>query len=228
MALPQNPPVTVRQFGHEKEPVVVIDGFSGMAEELRAQALGAEYRDGGAHDPGISAWAEPAYLDRRRELMFAIMQRVFGFRRGIQMEVSTFSLVTTPPEDLSPAQRNPHFDDTGSDVIGIMHYLLDQESGGTAFYRHRRTRFEAITPERAARYREALEEDEAEFGPVPARYHYGNSERYELIGEVEAKPDRLIIYRGRLLHSGKIPSAENLSGDPAKGRLTINMFLRGR
>lgn len=227
MALPQNPPVSVRQFGHEKEPVVVIDGFSGMVEELRSQALDAEYRDGGAHYPGVRAWAEPAYLDRRRELMFAIMQRVFGFHRGIQMEVSTFSLVTTRPEDLSPAQRNPHFDDTGSDVIGIMHYLLDEDSGGTAFYRHRRTGFEAITPDRAVRYRAAIE-DEAEFGPVPGRYHYGDSERYELIGEIDSKPDRLIIYRGRLLDSGKILSPESLSDDPAKGRLTINMFLRGR
>ena len=206
----------------------MVDDFSGIVEELRAQALKAEYREGGAHYPGIRAWAEPTYLDRRRELMFAIMQRVFGFRRGIQMEVSTFSLVTTRPEDLSPAQRNPHFDDTGSDVIGIMHYLLDEDSGGTAFYRHRRTGFEAITPDRVARYRQALVEDEAEFGSVPARYHYGDSERYELIGEVEAKPDRLIIYRGRLLHSGKIPSPESLSDDPAYGRLTINMFLRGR
>ena len=48
-----------------------------------------------------------------------------------------------------------------------------------------------------------------------------------MIGEVEARPDRLVLYRGRLLHSGVIPAPQALSDDPKTGRLTINMFLRG-
>ncbi len=227
MNIAQSPPVAVHQFGREKEPVVVIDEFSGMVDELRKQAVTADYRDGGAYYPGIRAWADPSYLDRRRDLMFSIMQRVFGFRRGIKLELSTFSLVTTKEDELAEVQRIPHYDDAGSDVVAIMHYLLPQESGGTAFYRQVRTGFEAITPDRESRFKEALQQDEREFGKVPARYHYGDDARFELIGEVEARPDRLIIYRGRLLHSGKIPDADLLSDDPEKGRLTINMFLRG-
>ncbi|MFZ9395042.1 MAG: DUF6445 family protein [Erythrobacter sp.] len=34
-------------------------------------------------------------------------------------------------------------------------------------------------------------------------------------------------YRGRQLHSGVIPEPAVLSPDPRKGRLTINMFIRG-
>ena len=49
-----------------------------------------------------------------------------------------------------------------------------------------------------------------------------------MTGAVEARPDRLVLYRGRLLHSGVIPEGASLSSDPAEGRLTINMFLSAR
>lgn len=220
------PPVTIHQFRREREPVVVIDDFSGIAGELLAAGIAAEYRPGGAAYPGIRAWAEPTYLDRRRDLMFAILQRVFGFR-SVQCEVSTFSLVTLAEAELSPFQRRPHYDAASGDVVAVMHYLLGPESGGTAFYRHRRTGFEAITPARETAYHAAVAEDDGDFGASPARYHHGDSDRYEMIGEVAARPDRLVLYRGRQLHSGVIPDPAALSPDPASGRLTINMFLRG-
>jgi hypothetical protein len=48
-----------------------------------------------------------------------------------------------------------------------------------------------------------------------------------MIDEVEAAPDRLVLYRGMQLHSGVIPDPAALSSDPRKGRVTINMFLIG-
>ncbi len=228
MAAPSPAPVTIHRFGREEEPVVVIDNFSGKAEELLEAGRRAPYQDGGASYPGLRSWAEPDYLDVRRDLMFQIMGQVFGFRRGISCEVSTFSLVTLAPEELSPLQCIPHYDHSSGELIAIMHYLLGPETGGTAFYRHRRTGFETITDAREPHYNAALGADQREYG-MPARgYYYGDSDRYELIGEVEAQPDRLILYRGRLLHSGVIPDPAALSADPREGRLTINMFLRGR
>lgn len=220
--------VVVHHFGREREPVVQIDGFSGRVAELLAAGRAAKYRPGGASYPGSRAWAEPQYLDLRRDLMFAVISRVFGFRQGLRCEMSTFSLVTVPEAELSPLQRIPHYDHSGGEIVAVMHYLLGPESGGTAFYRHRRTGFETITSEREPAYNSGLAADEREFGMPPPHYHYGNSNRYEMIGEIAAAPDRLILYRGRLLHSGVIPEPGNLTGDPAKGRLTINMFLEGR
>lgn len=214
-------------MGREGEPLVVIDGFSGIADDLLAAGRAATYVAAGASYPGIRAWADPGYLDRRRPLMMQIMQQIFGFARGIELKVSTFSLVTLTESQLEPLQRIPHHDHSGAEVIAIMHYLLGPESGGTAFYRHRRTGFETITPPREAVYSNALAEDLREFGPAPPRYHYGDSDAFELIDEVAAAPDRLAIYRGRQLHSGVIPVPAALSADPAQGRLTVNMFLVG-
>lgn len=229
-APPSEPPpakVTLRRLGTEGEPLVIIDDFSGQVEELRKRGQQAEYQDGGGAYPGIRAWCGADYLNARRPLMMQIMQQVFGFRKGIRCDASTFSLVTTRPEDLLPPQRIPHYDHAQNQLIAIMHYLDGPASGGTAFYRHRRTGFETISPEREAAYDRALAEDAREYGMPAAGYHYGTNERFELIDEVEAQPDRMVLYRGRVLHSGVIPNPAALSDDPATGRLTINMFLIG-
>jgi Family of unknown function (DUF6445) len=226
MILP-DPIVSVRHMGREGEPLVVIDGFSGMVSELLEAAYAATYKQAGASYPGIRAWADPSYLDVRRDLMMKVMQQVFGFTRGVRLDASTFSLVTLGEQELHPLQRIPHYDHSGGEVIAIMHYLLGPESGGTAFYRHRRTGFETVTPEREDAYNAALAKDEREHGMPPARFCYGDTDWFEMIDEVEAAPDRLVLYRGRQLHSGVIPDPSVLSSDPRKGRLTINMFIVG-
>ncbi|WP_156170044.1 DUF6445 family protein [Aurantiacibacter luteus] len=222
------PQVSVRRLGREGQPLVVIDNASGQPEALLARGRSAQFQDGGASYPGIRAWCPPDYLERVRPLLFQALQQVFGFRRGVSMDVSTYSIVTTPEADLAPLQRIPHYDHADGEVIAVMHYLLGPESGGTAFYRHCRTGFETIDEARVDAYRAGLAEDEREYGMPPARYHVGSSERFEEIGRVEAQVDRLVLYRGRLLHSGVIPDPAGLTSDPAHGRLTINMFMRGR
>ena len=47
----------------------------------------------------------------------------------------------------------------------------------------------------------------------------------ELIGEVEYRPNRMVIYPGNLLHSGLIQPDRDINDDPASGRLTANLFL---
>jgi len=219
--------ITVERLGREGEPLVIIDNFTGQPERLRAMGLAAQYHPAGVDYPGRRALADPSYLSLRRELMMQVMGRVFGLTRNITCEVAAFSLVTLPPEKLSPRQRIPHHDHSDAGRIAIMHYLDGPESGGTAFYRHRRTGFEAITPEREGAYAAALAEDEREYGPPPMGYPLGDSAAFEQIGAVEARPDRMALYRGRQLHSGIIPDPAALSDDPAQGRLTLNMFLYG-
>lgn len=222
------PQVQIHRFGTEREPVVQIDGFSGRPDELLSRGRAAQFQPGGASYPGLRAWCEPDYLDERRDLLYAVLQQVFGFRKGVSLDMSTYSIVTLAPDSLAPLQRIPHYDHAAGEVIAIMHYLLGPESGGTAFYRHRRTGFETIDESRVDAYRAGLAADEREHGMPAAQYHVGNSDWFEEIGRIEAAPDRMAIYRGRLLHSGVIPDAAALSDDPATGRLTINMFLRGR
>lgn len=226
MNLPQAK-VSITRIGSEGEPLVIIDNFTGQPERLRAMGEGAHYYPAGVDYPGIRAPADPSYLDIRRNLMMRIVGEVFGLTRSIQCEVAAFSIVSLAPPELSARQRIPHHDHSDPGRVAIMHYLDGPGSGGTAFYRHKRTGFETIRPEREAAYAAALDEDTREFGEPPVAYPSADTPGFEQIGAVEAQVDRLALYRGRQLHSGIIPEPQALSGDPKEGRLTVNMFLFG-
>ena len=215
----------IEYIGDEKEPVVIIDTYSGQVDYLLSKALTAEYASPGVSYPGVRADTASNYLIVRQELLSDAIYQAFGFKNGVSSASCSFSIVTTSPEHLSPAQRIPHYDDTGSDLLAALHYLKGANTGGTAFYKHRRTGFETITPERAKLYSNALREDDLEYGPPKSGYIYGDTERFKMIAEIPAKPDRLIIYRGRTLHSGVIPKQFLLTDDPLQGRVTINTFL---
>jgi len=214
-------------LGLEKAPVVIIDNFSNALNLIINDALKADYQMAEAAYPGLRAPANPNYLKLRDKMMFQIFSEIFGLSKHVACENASYSLVTAAPETLSAGQRIPHFDDTDPNILAIMHYLKGSENSGTGFYRHRRTGFETITAERYKPYQDALAEDEDAYGPPPQAYICGDTKRYEMIGMIDAKPDRLIIYRGNMLHSGQITQDVTLSPDPAQGRLTVNMFLKG-
>jgi hypothetical protein len=49
-----------------------------------------------------------------------------------------------------------------------------------------------------------------------------------MIEHIEAKPNRAVLYRSAILHSGCIPENAELSADPWKGRLTLNSFFQSK
>lgn len=217
----------VEYLGREREPLVVIDDFTGRIEELAriGRALGYEPVQG---YPGIRSRISSTYLGPRSGLLRRILAEHFDLPGGAKVESCDFSIVSKRAEELTDGQRRPHYDATDGNLLALLHFTGDTGTGGTAFYRHRRTGFETIRPERLARFKAALAEDERDYGPLPARYFHGDDERYELIGEVEARPDRVILYRGRLLHSGHVPAEPDPARARETGRLTINTFLVGR
>lgn len=218
---------SVARFGEEREPVVVIDDFSGQVETLERMGRNASYAPVQGY-PGVRSLLGASYLVPRVPLLRRVFAECFGMEKGAKTESCAFSLVTIPPEELTQGQRRPHFDGTDPGLLALLHFTGGEETGGTAFYRHRRTGFETITPERAARFAAAVREDDAEFGSLPSRYFHGSDGRYDMIGEIEARPDRVIIYRGRLLHSGHIPVAPDPQTSRSSGRLTINVFLNAK
>lgn len=218
----------VERFGREKEPVVVIDDFSGEAESLLRDALAANYGPGGRHYPGMRAPAPAQYLRARADLLTEIIGQVFGASRGADLLECNFSVVTTPPGKLTPIQRFPHFDGTDPVRLALLHYLCPPEAGGTSFYRHRATQFETITQDRLQRYDTALRSDVQRLGMPEPQYFHGSDGIFECIGSIPARFDRLVIYRGVKLHSGDILQPEWIGAGLSKARITINTFLSVR
>ena len=215
--------VNVQLVGKAASPLICIDGFSRDPEALMALAAQAVFIDVGSRYPGVRAPAPDAYVSAMLDAVGPLIEEHFGAAPEPELDLCAFSMVTAPPDRLSLTQRIPHFDGPESRRIAFLHYLCGLQQGGTAFYRHRATGLEVITPEMVQQYRDAVVAELRTEAP-PQDYCLGDTRFFERIHAVEATFDRLIIYRGNALHSGDINERTVLSEDPRRGRLTINGF----
>ena len=212
----------IERVGQAGEPVVVLDDFHPHPDYLRAMAARSRFSVQSPHYPGVQARADPRHLAPVDALLKRVLGEVFGIKRGVDVVQCSFSLVTTPDAELSPIQRLPHVDTTDPGRIALLHYLGDDSHGGTAFYRHRATGLDTLDARGFKRFEAALNRE----GLPKAGYMRGSDDRFEMIHHVPARPNRAVIYRSRLLHSGMIPEHASFSADPATGRLTVNTFLQ--
>lgn len=221
---------SLSHIGSEREPLLQIDDLLNKPEDLAAYAatetsFAPVYGPDGGY-PGIRAPAPLDYVEAVVRGVDPLLRQAFGLGRArLANAECNFSLVTLAPDDLVAAQRVPHVDTTYGLQFAFLHYLCRPDQGGTAFYRHRATGFEALTPERAEQYKAARA---AEEGQESSGYIDGDTPHFEQTGAVEAAFNRLVIYRSRVLHSGQIPPGSNLSPDPRQGRLTANIFVTYR
>ena len=222
-----NPKASVRveRHGRERQPIIVADDLLAEPEQWRALASRGRYGRIGPFYPGLRAAVAPTAAELMRDEMAAAIGETFGLDPVPPVLEAYFSIVTTPPEALAPIQRLPHFDGLEPERIAILVYLSGAGQGGTAFYRQRATGFETVDAERFPAFEAALEAGVAEHGLPPAAYIDGDTELYERIARYEARPNRALVYRGHSLHCAAIPAEAPLPADPARGRLSINLFL---
>lgn len=215
--------ISAQRVGRANSPLICLDGMLRDPGSLIALATQATFIDVGSSYPGVRAPAPEAYVSAMLKAVGPVIEELFGALPEPELDLCAFSMVTSSPQQLTPLQRIPHFDGPETHRIAFLHYLCDWEQGGTAFYRHRATGLEVITPDVVQRYRETVAAELR--GEAPAQdYVVGDTRFFERIHAVEAAHDRLIVYRGNALHSGDITSRTVLSEDPRRGRLTINGF----
>ncbi|GHB04245.1 hypothetical protein GCM10009069_28490 [Algimonas arctica] len=212
----------ILRVGDGAHPVVIIDDFHPDFTRLKQSAAGVKFTKLGPFYPGLQAQADPRHLQAVHSTLKNVLRTVFGIERGVKLIQCSYSIVTTAEADLLPIQRLPHVDTTDPGRIALLHYLSEEETGGTAFYRHRGTRNEVLNDQDFDAYSRALEAE----GPPKPGYMRGSDDRFELIGHVAAKPNRAVLYRSQLLHSGMIPSNLSSQEDSGCQRLTLNSFFQ--
>uniref|UniRef100_B0T6X9 Uncharacterized protein n=1 Tax=Caulobacter sp. (strain K31) TaxID=366602 RepID=B0T6X9_CAUSK len=220
--------VKVEFIGQEGEPVVVVDHCAPDPAALVNAAMARDYAPLGEFYPGVRTHASKAYFESLGPLLAKVAREVFGYREQLALLRSLYSLVTTPPADLSLAQRIPHFDSVDDGMIAVLHYLTPRDLGGTSFYRHRSTGFETVGASRHQHYLQTLRADFERHGTPPAGYIAGDTAIFERIASFPAAYNRALIYRSSLLHCAAVDSHQPLSPDPSVGRLTIASFLAAR
>lgn len=139
-----------------------------------------------------------------------------------------FSIVTSPPAQLKPIQRFPHYDGVEEHRYAALLFLCGSEFGGTAFYRHLSTGYETVNAERFPSFKSSLECEVRQRGLPPQAYITDGAPYFEKIAEFDAASNRMLLYRGKALHCSAIRRPELLTPDPRRGRLTLNLFLAPR
>jgi hypothetical protein len=220
----------LRRVGAGAWPVVVIDDFGGNAQAvIDIAATLAPFPRAANYYPGLRRIirrddaAADAYVVATLERAAPFIAGAFDADRFDLVEAS-FSIVTDPAVGLSPPQRAPHFDSTDPDYLALLHYLGGTEATGTGFYRQISTGIEVVTEQNLPAFVAAARRESASL----SGYTNGSNAWFEQIAAIEAVPDRLIIYPGRMLHSGLIPADAPLDSDPRRGRLTANFFVQLR
>ncbi len=223
---PAEPEILITIIGSDGQPIVVIDNFFADAEALRVAAQASIFEHASNLYPGIRAPLPDDYWSEKQiRICESVIAHAFNLSGSINLIDSSFSIVTTAPDELSIGQRLPHIDALSPRHIALVHYLTHDFTEGTAFYRHRSTGLQAITEHSRQAYFCDLEEELRLHGPPSSSYIQGNTQLFEKIFEVEAKFNRALLYKGQQLHSGAIGALTNLSADPSKGRLTVTAFM---
>ncbi|MES1156765.1 MAG: DUF6445 family protein [Alphaproteobacteria bacterium] len=214
-------------MGREGAPLIVIDDFARDARELVEQVASLPFLPvAGNFYPGRRRDAPQDYVAAVVEALTPLVQATFDLAKAPLVGTeSAFSLVTTPPRELSMAQRLPHIDAPNLTKIAVLHYLCPPNFGGTSFYRHRATGFETITVERDAPYREKLTQELRAGHTPPMDFIRGDTALFERIHSIDAAFNRVAIYRSASLHSGNVSPDTPFDANPRTGRLSVNTFF---
>lgn len=221
----------VLEIGEEQNKVIVIDDFLECPETLVAFAKSAHFTSYPIAAekkgyPGVRSAAPASYGELVRERVDPILRSEFGVAPSAQLNTyqEALNLISVKEEDLGPLQRIPHFDASDPNFFAVLLYLCGDEHGGTGFYRHNSTSYEVITPERCDHYLDSCYE-ELNSKLWPKKYCLDEHDLFTRVGFVPAKFNRLVIYRGGVLHSANIHSDQSISHCPVSGRLTANIFI---
>lgn len=212
-------------FGAERQPILLADGVLADPAAVVQIAAKHDFSHIGPHYPGLRAAVSERVSMALVQPLLPMIQSTFGLVRPPRFLECYLSLLTLSAADLAPIQRFPHFDGLEDSRLAVLLYLDSSEATGTGFYRQRATGFEAVDAARFDDYRASLERGVAEHGLPDAGYIGGDSALFERVFRVAGSFNRMVIYRGNVLHCADIPQGFEASPDPRSGRLTLNLFL---
>jgi hypothetical protein len=213
-------------IGREAAPLLVIDQLLSTPDELVDLAAGKVFADVASYYPGVRAKVPLTFQRFILESLGDEIAQFFGLRPGaLRFTACHFSLVTTPPQQLTYLQRIPHIDSLNGSELALILYLFKAPLGGTAFYRQKKTGFEYVDESRKEEYWRHVQAEQKAVEASPAGYITGDTDFYERTGHQDGVFNRMLVYRRTTLHSGAVAADYAPSLDPRRGRLSVNGFI---
>ncbi|MFC3096100.1 hypothetical protein DRW07_05675 [Alteromonas sediminis] len=227
LQLNPNRKTTVIPVQEESAHLLVVDNLLVNPEEIVLFARNTAYmqpaiNDGTAY-PGIRDRVPTAYEKMMQALVSDLA--LVSDDQTLSIHRCMLSMVTTPPDQLASTQKIPHIDSIDPYEFASVHYLFDADYGGTNIYRHKQSQKVCIDEAGFGIFQSSLEDVRA--NPDEFSGYIGDSNRlFECVHHIEAKFNRLVIYKGNMLHSPCIKPNFGFSDDVTKGRLSVASFFR--
>ncbi len=212
-------------IGAERAPVLVIDNFVSHPEGLvdAAEAAFARGSKPRSYFPGQATPAPETFALPALSYLLPTICRAFGVSGKIRNGGCDFQILSQPPVQLDLRQKIPHIDSPDTNILASVHYLCPPAFLGTHFYRHKATGFEIITQDRLAPYEAALTAGLSQH--APEGYIVADTPLFARTAAYAASFNRIILFRGAMLHSAAVDPAHGFDPTARAGRLTANMFL---
>lgn len=216
----------LHHVGEERQPLLVVDDVLDDPDAMIEAARAADfYSPPHTNYPGLNANLPEAYYRTVVTTLRGPIAAVFGLpAEALLKYFGFFALATTSARDAQPVQKIPHHDAPDPGRLAMVHYLCRGDHGGTGFFRHKATGFESVDHDRHATYVAIAQAQLAERGVGTSAYAGDGMADYDLVHRVDCVFNRLIVYRGHVLHSALL-APEAGKADPAQGRLTANGFI---
>lgn len=222
-----SPAIQVRRVftGDEQNPLMIVDNVldqpGRMIDAARSTTF---YEPEHTNYPGLNAPLPLSYCQTVVSSLRGPIEAAFGLSRSEHLKYfGFFAVATLDAAQATPVQKIPHHDSPDPHRLALIHYFCGESYGGTGFFRHKRTGYESIDSAREETYVPLARKELADVEGT-ATFAGPNMANYDLIGQVDAVFNRLIVYRSHVLHSALL-GATGASADPASGRLTANGFI---
>ncbi len=228
--------VTFLDIGETK--ALIVDNIYKYPDAIRNLALSLDYFIPRGNFPGFFS-----SITIKPNAIRILINELLGKKEGwvaefpIYCQDMSFGMIDITLEQLSPAQRQPHYDAFGDYAALVYLNTPDQVKGGTSFWKNKKTGLtkapmvlndvsEKLMKENNFSNLEELRSwimIEGLVDPISG-FLKDSTPHWELLQIIEMKFNRLVVYDSNLFHSIHFDSRE-FGTDKSTRRLTQNIFL---
>lgn len=203
--------------------IIIIDNAFNELDKIINYANNTAYyqppgKDGTLYPGSRDEMPAPYY-----QAFSSLLARVFPSTVKHQVARCWLSKITVKPDQLSPLQTMPHYDSLLSEDMAAVHYLSGSELGGTNFYRYRKYDKVMLSKSDEPIILDMLKQHQASNAQG---YIDESNDVFEKIHSVEAKPNRVVIYSGNILHSPSVTAKVEFEKNSNNSRTSINSFFK--
>lgn len=213
------------------EAVFIIDDFLKYLEPVYHFAANTAYfqplgSDGTLY-PGKRDEMPAPYYRAFEQLISELLEHgtITSGKNNLYLHRCKLSLVTQNANELNTLQRMPHIDSTDDKTFAAVHYLSPEEWGGTGIYKYLPDNIIKVTADNQNSVHQMIADTE-KHSATHQGYLNETTELFEKVINIEAKVNRLVIYKSNLLHSAALFNTKKYSNDINNSRLSVSSFFR--